>query len=238
MANKTPLKAKYTGSDTTALAEFESGDTLDSALLDTGTSANQIVKLDGAAKLPAVDGSALTNLPSGGGGGGGGGWSLVSTDNLSGNVGSVVISGDYSAYSQLKIVITNLYGWGQNDTRLKLSDDDGATYCSWDQYSAIVWNENGIKGSAIGWGQAYALVLDTTFKISGASANKAIMTIDIYLDGNEICYQGRADGNDTGGDHAFCISKGTGGNITSVNYIKFDRADWTSGQIRLYGFTA
>jgi len=32
------------------------------ARLDTGTSANQIVTLDGSAKLPAVDGSQLTNL--------------------------------------------------------------------------------------------------------------------------------------------------------------------------------
>jgi hypothetical protein len=32
------------------------------ARLDTGTSANQIVALDGSAKLPAVDGSQLTNL--------------------------------------------------------------------------------------------------------------------------------------------------------------------------------
>ena len=35
-----------------------------SATVDTGTSANQIVKLDGSAKIPAVDGSQLTNLPS------------------------------------------------------------------------------------------------------------------------------------------------------------------------------
>ena len=35
-------------------------------LLDTGTTANKVVKLDGSAKLPAVDGSQLTNLPSGG----------------------------------------------------------------------------------------------------------------------------------------------------------------------------
>jgi len=34
--------------------------------LNSGTSANQIVKLDGSGKLPAVDGSQLTNLPSGG----------------------------------------------------------------------------------------------------------------------------------------------------------------------------
>lgn len=32
------------------------------SLLDTGTSANQVVKLDGSAKLPAVDGSQLTGL--------------------------------------------------------------------------------------------------------------------------------------------------------------------------------
>ena len=37
-----------------------------SATVDTGTSANQIVKLDGNAKIPAVDGSQLTNLPASG----------------------------------------------------------------------------------------------------------------------------------------------------------------------------
>jgi len=36
------------------------------ALLTVGTAANNLVKLDGSAKLPAVDGSQLTNLPSGG----------------------------------------------------------------------------------------------------------------------------------------------------------------------------
>jgi trimeric autotransporter adhesin len=35
------------------------------ATLNSGTGANQIVKLDGTAKLPAVDGSALTNLNAG-----------------------------------------------------------------------------------------------------------------------------------------------------------------------------
>lgn len=35
------------------------------AYLTAGTSANNLVQLDGSAKLPAVDGSALTNLPAG-----------------------------------------------------------------------------------------------------------------------------------------------------------------------------
>ena len=38
-----------------------------SATLDVGTTANLIVQLDASARLPAVDGSQLTNLPSGGG---------------------------------------------------------------------------------------------------------------------------------------------------------------------------
>ena len=38
------------------------------ATLDVGTGANQIVQMTAAAKLPAVDGSLLTNLPGGGGG--------------------------------------------------------------------------------------------------------------------------------------------------------------------------
>lgn len=33
------------------------------AVLDVGTTASKVVQLDGSAKLPAVDGSALTNLP-------------------------------------------------------------------------------------------------------------------------------------------------------------------------------
>ena len=37
------------------------------AALDVGTSASQVVQLDGSARLPAVDGSQLTNLPSAGG---------------------------------------------------------------------------------------------------------------------------------------------------------------------------
>jgi hypothetical protein len=37
------------------------------AALDVGTSANNVVQLDGSARLPAVDGSQLTNLPGGGG---------------------------------------------------------------------------------------------------------------------------------------------------------------------------
>jgi hypothetical protein len=46
------------------------------AVLDVGTGANNIVQLDGTPKLPAVDGSALTNLPQPG-------WTLIETQEAS-----------------------------------------------------------------------------------------------------------------------------------------------------------
>jgi hypothetical protein len=49
MADKTPVKAIFSGSDVTSLGEFASGDTIAASLLN------------GA--LPAISGAALTNLP-------------------------------------------------------------------------------------------------------------------------------------------------------------------------------
>ena len=51
-------------SHTHALAQITDSGT--AAALDVGTTANKIVQLDGSAKLPAVDGSQLTNIASGG----------------------------------------------------------------------------------------------------------------------------------------------------------------------------
>ena len=58
--------------DATILKDADIGSTVeayDATILkdaDVGTTANKLVQLDGTAKLPAVDGSALTNLPAGG----------------------------------------------------------------------------------------------------------------------------------------------------------------------------
>ena len=56
--------------------------------LSAGTAASNLVQLDGSAKLPAVDGSALTNLP-----GGGGAWELIGTQQASGSADNMIQTG-------------------------------------------------------------------------------------------------------------------------------------------------
>ena len=77
----------YTAANTNVDGHFSGVDTKlgtlgTSAFLDVGTSANNVVQLDGTAKLPAVDGSQLTNLPSA---------PVTSVNTLT---GAVVVSGN------------------------------------------------------------------------------------------------------------------------------------------------
>jgi len=50
----------------TSFPNLDTDNTDDITTADIGTGANQVVQLDGAGRLPAVDGSQLTNLPAGG----------------------------------------------------------------------------------------------------------------------------------------------------------------------------
>lgn len=62
------LLAENNLSDLESISEAQSNLGLGTAaLLNVGTSANNIVQLDASAKLPAIDGSQLTNLPAGSG---------------------------------------------------------------------------------------------------------------------------------------------------------------------------
>jgi hypothetical protein len=168
MANKTPLKAKYTGSDTTALAEFESGDTFSSDLLDTGTSANQIVKLDGSAKLPAVDGSALTNLPSSGGGIGG--WTEITDASVTSSTSYIDWNDlDTTTYSEFKVVMTDV-GGGTSDTTQKFEFSDASTFST---------------GGGVGWGFNRSMmyitnITDNTTAVFGDYGGSSTSNCSLY----------------------------------------------------------
>jgi len=72
------------------------------ATQDVGTSANNVVQLDGSSRLPAVDGSQLTNLPSSGGG-----FTYQSITSASSPV-SAVASYHYSADTSGGAITVNL----------------------------------------------------------------------------------------------------------------------------------
>jgi hypothetical protein len=63
-----PIDLAYTATTSTANRVVTASSTglIDNSFIDSGTTASKIVKLDASAKLPAVDGSQLTNLPGSG----------------------------------------------------------------------------------------------------------------------------------------------------------------------------
>lgn len=76
--------AKLSLNNSILATDIKSTEVLDIGNLPTGTTANKLVELDGSAKLPAIDGSALTNV-----------------------VGSVASLSDYGTASSSPTVITN-----------------------------------------------------------------------------------------------------------------------------------
>jgi len=112
---RTALGVTATGSDTTYayrannLSDLASASTArtnlglgSAATLTAGTAANNVVQLDGSAKLPAVDGSQLTNLPQTGG------MTLLGTITPTA-VNSLSLSSlTLTSYKQVQIVFNNI----------------------------------------------------------------------------------------------------------------------------------
>jgi microcystin-dependent protein len=125
------------------------------ASLNVGTSANNIVQLDGSAKLPAVDGSALTNLP-------------VSFSMPSGCVmpyaGSSAPSGwlfafgqnvSRTTYAALFAAIGTAYGSGDGSTTFALPDLRGRVVAGKDDMGGTSANRltnqtGGLDGDVLG----------------------------------------------------------------------------------------
>tara|TARA_B100000470_G_scaffold198717_1_gene169447 strand:- start:543 stop:1211 length:669 start_codon:yes stop_codon:yes gene_type:complete len=199
--------------------------------------------------LPTADGTTGQALVTDGSktlsfdtvGGANTGWNLIQTDTNTQTISSLVIeeatSGAWSGFHQLKVVITNLRIAASNNTRVKMSNDGGTNYGSWEQTSSIVYNNSGFKGEASSWGTAYAYIFDSTFYANNSADQKAMFEMDIFMDGGDICMSGRADGNDSGGDHCFVMCKGTGLELTAINHMYFENISWTNGIFRLYGLT-
>ncbi len=92
------------------------------ATVNTGTSANQIPKLDGSGRLPAVDGSQLTNLNAGG-------LVLLNSGVVSSAAALDIVLSSYSGYRGYKFVLSGIQP-ATDDVSLmaRFSTDGGATF--------------------------------------------------------------------------------------------------------------
>lgn len=139
------------------------------ATLNTGTTANKIVKLDASAKLPAVDGSQLTGINSFKNG--------VTTHDNSGTTSNVIAHGLSATPKRVRIVAI-----GGDTVNLSSGTYNGTTM------SCIYKNTGTNKGSST------AYIINT----SGAGSQTVYSTATIAVDSTNITLTWTKTGADTG----------------------------------------
>jgi hypothetical protein len=209
-----------------------------------GTSANQIVQLDGSAKLPAVDGSSLTGLASGA-------LELISTITPSA-ASTITITGLSSSYSKYIVEIETLYSSG-NTIKLYISTstDNGS---SWDTTTA-----NGGSSLYTGVGLSLASTYATTSRtaltsnimIDGHPSNSGSSTTTPTLSGQlefsqhndankhfrvttNLVY-GRDNTNDEVATERSAVVRNALGAVNAVRFIQWSASSTFSGKLRVYG---
>lgn len=135
----------------------------------SGASANNLVRLDSNAKLPAVDGSQLTNLPSGGG-------TLLATQTASNSATVDFTANIDSTYKHYIIEITNLTTGGSGTLWARFYQGGAFISSSNYSYSFTEVGSSGSPGSANANAQAQ-IILGTAVPAAG---NQAAYIIDLY----------------------------------------------------------
>jgi hypothetical protein len=201
--------------------------------VNVGTGANQIVQLDGTAKLPAVDGSQLTNLP-----GGGGhviqdegtpltartnlnfvGSLVAATDNGStttivtinipdGDKGDITVSATGSTWTIDNNAITTVKITDGNVTFAKIQDSSGE--------SKLVG-----RGQGAGAGDFQEITLGTNLSMSGTTLNA----------GGAASFSNTYSG--TGSLDTFTVTHNLGRNIASVFVLYTTTNEQVSGGVTI-----
>tara|TARA_A100001035_G_C27749080_1_gene485511 strand:- start:28 stop:1440 length:1413 start_codon:yes stop_codon:yes gene_type:complete len=164
------------GNGLTGSQDTSSGEHTQTLAVDSGLGANQIVQLNGDGRLPAIDGSLLTNLPGGGGGGSSlniqdEGTALSTAATTLNFVGAGVTASGTGATKTITINGGSGSGYSDSDVDLHLNQS-GPTpgyVLTWNG-SDYAWTANG-TGSGLG-----DMVDDTTPQLGG----------NLDLNGNDI----------------------------------------------------
>lgn len=147
------------------------------AVLNVGTSASQVVQLDGSAKLPAVDGSALTGLATGA--------STAERTNILRNSFRIAVNGGLSVLSLVNADTDEFNN--QTSTSVDVAGSTNATYDSTNklytnQAQTLIAQATGTAfGDMTASGGLPAAFDGVTSQTAANSANPAAATIVAYI---------------------------------------------------------
>ena len=204
------------------------------AVFDVGTTANKVVQLTAAAKLPAVNGSLLTNLP------GGGTWPLIeeivasSTATIDFETG---IDGTYDVFA-IEVINAQATTDGHN-LHLRFSTDGGSSYLT----SDYPYHQNRSDDGSATY-QAAVSAGGGSIQLASAMGNVSGENFGgwVYLFGlPSSSYLKRVRGfltyHDSGGNISFADAVGSHETtIAAVNGVRiYSESDMLVGTFRLFG---
>jgi len=213
------------------------GDKLPNSLFDAGVGANQFVQLDGTGKLPAIDGSLLTNLPTPGGGLGS--LHLLDTQIASSSAQVDFTSGIGPTYEAHLIRIINAEPTASGSLRMQVSTDAGASYRGDGNYH---WSNAELRGGNSPSWNLQGNTVSSSFDVSIRTlATGEIVSVDIllyrpFLTGNKKAFLWEGASIDSGYNR---ISGGGhyNGTTSPINALRFffSSGDIASGIFKFYG---
>jgi hypothetical protein len=212
-------------------------------LLTAGTAANNLVQLDGSAKLPAVDGSALTNLP----GGGGGSWVLIQTQTASSSATIDFTSGITSTYDAFAVVLSGVVPATDAVNILMLSSANSGS--TWRGSGNYAWNSTMTRGVdhkyLAGTSGQTSFQLNGGYTTNGKLSNSVEYAFDAVMFLHDLAsatkyakYMIDATYYDNGADYSWRVAgAGLFFHTSATNGLRFQMSSGNiaSGTFSLYG---
>jgi hypothetical protein len=200
------------------------------ATLTSGTAAGNVVVLDGAGKLPAVDGSALTSLPSGGGG-----WTEIKNESPTTQT-MTWSSLNLAAYHTVRLEMGDIVRSANTRTELSISNDGFSNTNTWIQNGTNSFDNSGsfvADGNSTLTGGAGLYVVLSPHNVWAAPLRWSGY-IDFIVNENTLVFTGQGISTDDGPCTVLWSGMSAATTFTDLKLYCFS-GTFTSGNFRLLG---
>lgn len=214
------------------------GNKLPGSIINAGAGANQILQVDGSRKIPAVDGSLLTNVP--GSGGGFGERVLLETINAS-NSAEIIFSNFIDGiYKNYLVEMTSLQPSVSNvNLQTQVSSDGGATFLTgYDQHTQRVSNASPVYNAQEGNNNTVLTLVYGAGAYGTGSCHGHLIIHDPSVVQNHS-FTGNMAYIKSGADAAGGAVYGERSGSFTINAIKFmlSAGNFVQGIFKLYGLS-